>query len=121
MWNFLNNFLLGFSLKLLTSFCKLIRWCFLAGICQVLCMDLWMTEQSSVFYRGPPCVMPRKASGYCFASESHSHCSSIKHLLQPPPFAAALSFCIHTRAFHFKPSCNPLFGKIFTGCLDSTM
>lgn len=64
-----------------------------------------------VFYRGPPCVTPRKASGCCFASESHSHCSSIKHLLQPPPTAAALSFCIHTRAFHFKAKSQPALWK----------
>lgn len=64
-----------------------------------------------VFYQGPPCVTPRKTSGCCFASESHSHCSSIKHLLQPPPIAAALSFCIHTRAFHFKAKSQPALWK----------
>lgn len=68
MWNFLNNFLLGFSPKLLTSSCKLIRWCFLAGMCQVLCMDLWTTQQSLSSIRDLPALCltaPAPAPNIC--------------------------------------------------------
>lgn len=103
MWNFLNNFLLGFFSQTVNIFLQTYKMVFSCWYASGFVYGSVDNTAKLVFYQGPPCVVP------------HSPCSSTKHLPQCHPFTTALlSLCV----FLYKHKSFPFQSQVATWSLE---